>query len=140
MRHMFYLVAVGMLAASMPVWGISQEPIKARTYSGQQVILYPDGTWKPSTEAIDRENWQGIGEIKTVTLLSRRKYDDYEKATFSFVHGVRDDPGLKITHNVRDLLFGNGDADAFDVTMTADSRTRIKNLGKLSWSELKAAQ
>src|SRR5215510_15697119 len=136
MRCDLCLTAAVLTVLAMPALGVSQDPVKARTYSGQQVLLYPDGTWKPVVEAIDRENWQGLEDIRTVTLLSRRKYDDYEKATFSFVHGVRDDPGLKITHNDWDLLFGNGDADAFDVTMVSDDRSRIKDLGKMSWPDL----
>ncbi len=105
---------------------IAQDPIRARTFSGQTVLLYPDGTWKPALETDDAS--------KTVTLLSRGKYKDYEKATFSFQHGLRDDP-QNVTRNDWDLLFGNG-GDVFDVTMVTDDRSRIRDLGAIDMESL----
>ena len=64
----------------------------------------------------------------TVTLLSRAKYNDYEKATFSFEHGIRDDPGLHRTRNDWELEFGNG-GDSFNVLMVNDDRSVIVDLG-----------
>jgi len=68
-------------------------------------------------------------------LLSRSKYGDYEKATYSFEHGLRDDPDLSITRNDWDLQFGNG-GDVFSVTMVTDDRSRIVDLGPATWDEL----
>jgi hypothetical protein len=135
MRAFCLSVVVCVIVVGMPPRGRAQEPIKARTYSGQRVLLYADGTWKPDAEATARGNVPAAGELGTTTLLSRSKYHDYEKATFSFVHGIRDDPGLEKTRNDWDLLFGNW-PDAFDVTITSDDRSRIKDLGKLAWSGL----
>lgn len=70
----------------------------------------------------------------TAELWSRAKYNDYEKATFSFEHGLRDDPGNAITRNDWDIEFGNGD-DVFGVTMVTDDRSRLKDLGPLTWEE-----
>lgn len=70
----------------------------------------------------------------TAELWSRGNYDDYEKATFSFEHGLRDDPGNAITRNDWDLLFGNN-GDVFSVTMVTDDRSRLVDLGPLTWEE-----
>jgi hypothetical protein len=125
MRYFRILLLSFLLQSIFCVEILAQEPIKARTFSGQNVLLYPDGTWKPAVETGDGS--------KTVILLSRRKYDDYEKATFSFQHGLRDDP-KNVTHNDWDLLFGNGD-DVFDVTMVVD-RSRIRDLGAIDMDSL----
>ena len=61
-------------------------------------------------------------------LRDRRRYDDYEAATFSFEHGVRDDPDLKITRNDWDLQFTGGD---FNVSMVTDDRSAILDLGAM---------
>jgi hypothetical protein len=84
MRYFRSLAVSFLLLLTCGVGVLAQEPIRARTYSGQTVLLYPDGTWKPALETDD--------DSKTVKLLSRGKYKDYEKATFSFEHGLRDDP------------------------------------------------
>lgn len=82
----------------------------------------------------------GTTEPQTVTLLSRAKYQDYDKATFSFKHGVRDDPGALITKNDWDLLYGNltfnHDSDWFTVAMASDDRSQIKDLGEMTWAEV----
>jgi len=72
-------------------------------------------------------------ETQTATLLSRKKYDDYAKACFSFEHGMNGEEAQKVTRNDWDVQFGNG-GDVFDVTMVTDDRSRIKDLGELSWS------
>lgn len=88
------------------------------------------------------ETWRHT-KPKTVTLFSRAKYRDkfegYGKSAFSFNHGVRSDVGEHITRNNYELLYGginwNGDTDWFSVTMVTDDRSRIKDLGKLKWSD-----
>lgn len=68
-------------------------------------------------------------------LLSRDKHEDYEACTYSFEHAIRDDPGLVKTHNDWDIMFGNG-GDVFAVTMVADDRSRLVDLGPMEWSDL----
>lgn len=76
--------------------------------------------------------------VKTVTLLSRHKYQDYARACFSFEHGVNGEASLEITKNDWDVQFGSG-GDTFGVTMVVDDRSRIKDLGELNWyDEFKA--
>ncbi|MFI5402300.1 MAG: hypothetical protein ACHQ1G_05135 [Planctomycetota bacterium] len=73
----------------------------------------------------------------TVTLLSRQKYNDYEKATFSFEHGIRDDPGLRRTHNDWELEYGNG-GDTLNVLMVTDDRSVIVDLGEKALADITA--
>jgi hypothetical protein len=73
----------------------------------------------------------------TVTLLSRQKYNDYEKATFSFEHGIRDDPGLRRTRNDWELEYGNG-GDTFSVLMVTDDRSVIVDLGATGLADIAA--
>ena len=74
----------------------------------------------------------GLPPSRSTTLLSRSTHGDYEKATFSFEHGVRDDADLSLTRNDWDIQFGNG-GDRFTVTMVADDRSRITDLGSMPW-------
>lgn len=71
----------------------------------------------------------GFPRAHTATLLSRSTHRDYEKATFSFEHGVRDQ---SIARNDWDIQFGNG-GDHFGVTMVTDDRSRIQDLGRWYW-------
>lgn len=81
---------------------------------------------------------------RQITLFSRTKhpgeYKGYGKAAFSFRYGVRSDVGLEVTHNAYELLYGNyalnGDTDWFNVSMVTDDRSRIKDLGEMSWSDV----
>ncbi len=75
-------------------------------------------------------------------LLSRTKYDDYQKATFSFEFGLRDDPELEVTRNDWELLFGNngrGTPDQFDVRMVRDDISTIADLGVVDFEGLTPA-
>lgn len=89
------------------------------------------------------DNWRDV-EPQTVTLFSRAKHKDksggYGKSAFSFKHGVRSDDEQRKTRNNYELLYGNislyGDSDWFVVTLVTDDRSRIKDLGELSWSEV----
>jgi hypothetical protein len=115
---------------------LGQEPIKAMTFDGKRVLLYSDGTWKPSTsEPGSARHLGAFSEPRQVTLLSRRTHGDYMKATFSFKFGIRDDPDYRITRNQWDLLFDNGDG-GFSVGMMMGDRSRIVDLGEKSWGEL----
>jgi hypothetical protein len=76
---------------------------------------------------------------QTATLVARRTvngYDNYDLATFSFKYGGNGPITRRLTHNNWDILFGNSpDRDTFDVTMVTDDRSRIKDLGALSWDD-----
>jgi hypothetical protein len=76
-------------------------------------------------------------EIKTATLLKRTMengVDNFPYAAFSFALGGNGPDVQKLCHNNWDLLFGNSPLpDAFDVTMLTSDRSRIKDLGRLSW-------
>lgn len=73
--------------------------------------------------------------LPRVTLLARSKHESYESATFSFQHGLRDDPELAVTRNDWDVQFGNG-RDEFGVQMVTDDRSQIADLGELRWADL----
>ena len=77
----------------------------------------------------------GLLPTRSVELLSRSAHGDYEKATFSFEHGIRDDPDLARTRNDWCLEFGNG-GDFFNVSMITDDRSRIEDLGRATWPEI----
>jgi hypothetical protein len=92
--------------------------------------------------AVERSNKQAKGggkipEIKNTqeVLLARSKFSDYEKATFSFRFGIRDDPGRAQTRNDWDLQFGNG-PDNLDVCMVTDDESTIVDLGENTWATL----
>lgn len=72
-------------------------------------------------------------------LLSRRLHGDYEKATFSFEAGLRDDPDLQETRNDWELLFDNDSdrrRDSFDVRMVRDDISLIADLGAIGFHEV----
>ena len=78
-------------------------------------------------------------DIKTATLLKRTTengVDNYPYAAFSFAFGGNGPDVQKLCRNNWDILFGNSPlADAFDVTMVTDDRSRIKDLGRLGWGD-----
>jgi len=59
-------------------------------------------------------------------LFDRERYRDYEKASFSFVGGRRDDPMYEL-RNDWDVLFSR---TAFDVVTVTDDRSLIVDLGE----------
>lgn len=135
MKRLFIASLMLLLQALLAHSNMAQSPTRAVTEAGQRVLLYSDGTWKPDTTEPPTPSPAGeFPEPGRITLLARAKYQDYEKATFSFEHGIRDDPKLAITRNDWDLLYGNS-GDALDVTMVSDDRSRIKDLGPLNWSD-----
>jgi hypothetical protein len=77
-------------------------------------------------------------EIKTAKLVKRAKpggADNFAYATYSFAFGGNGPEVQKRCRNNWELLFGNSPSrDTFDVTMVTDDRSRIKDLGKLSWA------
>jgi hypothetical protein len=136
MKHLWISVIFIALGVVAPIVVKAQDPIKATTFDGKHVLLYANGTWKPSvSDPGSAAHLGAFGEVRQVTLLSRRMYDDYMKATFSFKYGIRDDPGLKITRNQWDLLYDNGDG-GFSVGMSQGDRSRIVDLGETTWGAL----
>jgi hypothetical protein len=136
MKYLWVAAMFVILGATAPLVR-AQEPINATTFDGKRVLLYANGTWKPAVS--DPGSVAQLGaftEPSQVTLYSRRMYDDYMKATFSFKYGIRDDPGLKITRNQWDLLYDNGDG-GFSVGMVQGDRSRIVDLGELTWAALR---
>jgi hypothetical protein len=94
----------------------------------------------------DKDNRQAAvqSEFRIVTLLPRakQKNEGYGQSAFSFRYGIRSDNDgwLQITGNNYDLLYGNitlnYDSDWFCVSMGGPELSRIKDLGKLEWSEI----
>jgi hypothetical protein len=82
-------------------------------------------------------NGQNFGAVRYAELEARRVVDgvdNYVDAVFSFKHGVNGEHGKRITRNNWDVIFGNiSDRDTFSVTMITDDRSRLVNLGELSW-------
>jgi hypothetical protein len=82
-------------------------------------------------------------DVQKATLYARQdpKDKDYDKSSYSFQYGVRSDVGKEVTKNDWDIKFGyttiNDSSDYFGVTMLSSDRSRIKNLGKKNWSDLK---
>ncbi|QDV09720.1 ECF RNA polymerase sigma factor SigL [Planctomycetes bacterium Poly30] len=64
----------------------------------------------PLQEAATPKNARPYEErlMPRAELLARSYFGNYEKATFSFPFGIRDDPGLELTRNSWSVLFGNG--------------------------------
>jgi hypothetical protein len=136
MKDLWLLAIFAVIAVLSQETVQAQDPIKATTFDGKRVLLYSDGTWKPSvSEPGQAAHLGAFNEPRQVTLLSRRMHGDYMKATFSFKFGIRDDPGLKITRNEWDLLFDNGDG-GFTVGMVMGDRSRIVDLGEMTWGAL----
>lgn len=69
------------------------------------------GTRPTSTAAAAIDSTAPARLLERAELFDRDAYkereDAYTRATFSFVHGLRDDPD-NVTRNDRDVLFGNG--------------------------------
>jgi hypothetical protein len=73
--------------------------------------------------------FQGRLSTGRVSLLSRAKYDDYAKATFSFEQATRNERGRDGRWKDPELLFGSG-GDFFEVYMVTDDRSVIVDLGE----------
>jgi hypothetical protein len=83
---------------------------------------------------------QSVDHTQVATLLAHTKHEDFTKANFNFALGVRGDSKLPQTNNYYDLRYGgfslDGDRDWFDVPLGNGSRSQLKDLGELSWSEI----
>jgi hypothetical protein len=82
---------------------------------------------------------QSGDEIRTARLMKRRVVngvDNYAYATYSFRYGGNGPDIQQQCKNNWEIIFGNSPvADAFDVSLVTDDRSRIKDLGKLAWSD-----
>ena len=57
-------------------------------------------------------------------------------AAFNFEIGANDPEAQQLCRNDWDILFGNSAAgNFFDVTMVSDDRSRLRDLGRLSWDD-----
>jgi hypothetical protein len=78
-------------------------------------------------------------DLKTGRLVKRKienGVDNYASAAYSFRFGGNGPEIKNLCRNNWELLFGNSPMpDAFDVTMVADDRSRIRDLGKYNWGE-----
>ena len=68
------------------------------------------------------------------TLFARSNFGSFEKSTFSFEFGRRDDP-QNLTLNDWDLQYGNG-GNHFHVAMVADDLSHMIDLGKREWQQI----
>jgi hypothetical protein len=77
---------------------------------------------------------------QTVTLLSQSKHKDYDRGWFSFRMSVRGEVKISNRGAYRDLRYGgitdNGDNHWFDVNMGKASKSVLKDLGDLNWSDV----
>lgn len=91
-------------------------------------------------------SYQNTGQwtdIQKTILYTRDNQEDkdYGKAYFSFQYGVRSDVETEKTKKDWDIKYGyasiNGSSDYFGVTMISNDRSRIKDLGRQNWSDIK---
>jgi len=81
-------------------------------------------------------------DIRTTTLYTShdRKDKNFGKASFSFQHDIRSEPGNELPKKDWDIKYGyasiNGSSDYFGVSMISNDRSRIKDLGKLEWRDI----
>lgn len=72
-----------------------------------------------------------------VELLSRARYDSYERACFSFLAGERGDRCFKRLGYQLDLEYGNG-GDQFRVRLVKDDNSLIRNLGMRTFEQIES--
>lgn len=80
----------------------------------------------------------GVAPRKAV-LLSQSKHNDFARANFNFLLGVRGDSESPTTRNVYDVRYGGfipDDGDWLDVPISHGSQSQIKDLGELGWSDV----
>ena len=81
---------------------------------------------------------RGVAPLKAV-LLSQNKHQDFARANFNFGLGVRGDSESPSTRNVYDVRFGGFSPDGndwLDVPISHGSRSQIRDLGELGWSDV----
>lgn len=118
-----------------------------KTASTVFILFLLVGTASPPTNA-DEHGKSLQANAQEVTLFSRIAHADkersYGKSAFNFRYGLRSDSEewLRVAHNAYDLLYGNvsidGDLDWFHISTTGENCSKIKDLGALQWSDVKA--
>jgi hypothetical protein len=77
--------------------------------------------------------------LRMGTLAARKVekgIDNYPYATYSFRFGGNGPAIQRLCHNNWELIFGNSSLpDAFEVTTVTDDRSRIRDLGRLAWTD-----
>jgi RNA polymerase sigma factor (sigma-70 family) len=113
-------------AASLPAAAATATPAIARN-STDSVRVASDAPQERSSAPMLRA---------PAELFDRSYYDDYELATFSFEHGLRDDLDLRVTRNDWEIQLANS---MFSVNMVTDDRSRIADLGPMAPAAFGAA-
>lgn len=94
-------------------------------------VLYPVKAQEPDHRRVAPQK---------AILLSQINHKDFAKANFHFGLGVRGDSESPFTRNVYDVRYGgislDGDNDWLDVSISHGSRSQIKDLGGLNWSDV----
>lgn len=117
---------------SEPLLAVAEQasPVEARESSGMES---PAASAAPAA----RQESGAAGELQrrlpAAELFDRSHYKDYELATFSFVHGLRDDPGLRVTRNDWDIEY---QGDMFDSRTITNDRSVMVDLGARKPQEL----
>ena len=86
-----------------------------------------------ATTALAQEAPRGLLRSGEATLFDRFEHKHRGRATFSFEHGIRDDPHRLVARDDWDLQFSGGQ---FYVDMAKDDRSRIVDLGAKKLSEI----
>ena len=97
-------------------------------------ILAVDVAANPQDKPASPAYGSATDKLGEATLFARTAFRDYQKATFSFEHALRDDP-TNITGNDWDVQYGNA-GNHFHVAMVSDDRSRMIDLGATTWEEL----
>ena len=93
-----------------------------------------------SHQARAQEEDLSASPAKTATLFSQIEHHDFDRASFSFELGVLGDEKLPERRAYYDLRFGGVRLDShahwFDVGSRRATRSQLKDLGELTWSEV----
>lgn len=118
--HALELVEPSVPSSARETHEVAENSVRAPV---AQTSIALETTSFPRAELFDRQTY-------------RNEPDSYERATFSFEHGLRDDPGNAITRNDWDLLFGGG---KFGVRTVVDDSGLIVDLGRIRLTHLAAS-
>ncbi len=89
--------------------------------------VIPTGAQSPSDQT-------RAGILQKRTIING--VDNYPYATYSFKFGGNGPEIQKRCHNNWEIIFGNSpEPDSFDVTIVTDDRSRMRDLGKHTWTE-----
>lgn len=124
------------VAASAPELATPQ--LSANTQDGPQRKSAGDMTTRSTQDEASTPATPGPTDhellLPVAELFDRGYYKDYERATFSLEHGLRDDPGLARTRNDWGFLFGQ---DQFRMRTVSDDRSIAVDLGAVRPANLR---